>query len=109
MFEVSFSQASRLNSFFLLVSALLRLVQWFVEVLYKVKFVLSFCLFVFPLVARLSEVVTLSAADWVCIFVWFVVQMRLPAQGATGGWVMPGLVFQWFPLCEFSLFDTPKD
>ena len=24
------------------------------------------------------------------------------------GWVMPGLVFKWFPLCEFSLFDTEK-
>ena len=34
--------------------------------------------------------------------------MRHPAQGATGGWVMPGLIFKWFPLCEFSLFDTPK-
>ena len=34
--------------------------------------------------------------------------MRGPAQGATGGWVMPGLVFKWFPLCEFSLFDTPQ-
>ena len=34
--------------------------------------------------------------------------MRLPAQGTTGGWVMPGLVFKWFPLCEFSLFDTPR-
>ena len=34
--------------------------------------------------------------------------MRRPAQGATGGWVMPGLVFKWFPLCEFSLFDTPQ-
>ena len=33
--------------------------------------------------------------------------MRHLAQGATGGWVMLGLVFQWFPLCEFSLFDTP--
>ena len=33
--------------------------------------------------------------------------MRHCAQGATGGWVMAGLVFQWFPLCEFSLFDTP--
>ena len=21
---------------------------------------------------------------------------------------MPGLVFKWFPLCEFSLFDTPQ-
>ena len=30
--------------------------------------------------------------------------MRRPAQGATGGWVMLGLVFKWFPLCEFSLF-----
>ena len=34
--------------------------------------------------------------------------MRHPAQGATGGWVMLGLVFKWFPLCEFSLFDTPR-
>ena len=32
--------------------------------------------------------------------------MRRPAQGATDGWVMLGLVFKWFPLCEFSLFDT---
>ena len=34
--------------------------------------------------------------------------MRCPAQGATGGWMMLGLVFKWFPLCEFSLFDTPR-
>ena len=34
--------------------------------------------------------------------------MRRPAQGATGDWVMPGLTLQWFPLCEFSLFDTPR-
>ena len=32
--------------------------------------------------------------------------MRHPAQGAVGGWVMLGLVFQGFPLHEFSLFDT---
>ena len=51
--------------------------------------------------------VILSADDSVCIFVLFVVYMRHPSQGATGGWVMPGLVFKWFPLCEFSLFDTP--
>ena len=51
--------------------------------------------------------VLLTADDWVCIFVLFVVQMRCPAQGATGGGVMPGLVFKWFPLCEFSVFDTP--
>ena len=34
--------------------------------------------------------------------------MRCPAQDATGGWVMLGLVFKWFPLCEFSLFETPQ-
>ena len=49
----------------------------------------------------------MSADDLVCIFVSFAVWMRHPAQGATGGWVMPGLVFKWFPLCKFSLFDTP--
>ena len=49
----------------------------------------------------------LFADDWVCIFVLFVVQMRHPAQGAAGGWVMWGLVFRWVPVCEFSLFDTP--
>ena len=51
--------------------------------------------------------VILSADDWVCIFVLFVVYMRHPAQVATGGWVMLGLVLKWFPLCGFSLFDTP--
>ena len=35
--------------------------------------------------------VILCADDWVCIFVLFAVQMRRPAQGATGGWVMLGL------------------
>ena len=35
-----------------------------------------------------------------------VVYMRCPAQGAIGGWVMVGLVFKWFTLGEFSLFDT---
>ena len=51
--------------------------------------------------------VILSADDLVCIFVLFVVWMRRPTKGATGGWVMLGVVFKWFPLCEFSLFDTP--
>ena len=60
-------------------------------------------LFVFPLM-----VVILSDwnDDWVCMFVLFVVWMRHPAQGSTGGWVMPGLIFKWFLLWEFSLFDT---
>ena len=35
-----------------LVSALLRLVQWFVWASYRVRFVLSFCLFVFPLMGE---------------------------------------------------------
>ena len=61
MFEVSFSKASRkveffpwrkLNSFFLFVSALIRLVQWFVWALYRIRFVLSFYLFVFPLMGK---------------------------------------------------------
>ena len=65
-FKVFFSQASRkidffpwkmLNSFFLFVSALLRLVQWFVWASYRVRFVLSFCLFVFPLMGK---------AEWGC-------------------------------------------
>ena len=51
--------------------------------------------------------VILSAGDWVCIFVLFAVWMKLPAQGTTGDWMMPGLVFKRFPLCDFSLFDNP--
>ena len=57
---------------------------------------LSFVLFFFRWTG-LSEVVILSADDWVCTFVLFVVWVRHSAQGATGGWVMPGLVFKWFP------------
>ena len=34
--------------------------------------------------------------------------MSHPAQGAIGSWVMPGVIVKWFPLCEFSLFDTPR-
>ena len=49
----------------------------------------------------------LSADNWVRIFVLFVVWISHPAQFAAGGWVMPGLVFKWFPLCELSLFDAP--
>ena len=68
---------------------------------------LGFCLFVFPLMGKAREVVILSAEDWICNFVSFVVYMRHPTQGDNDGWVMPGLVFKWFPLCGFSLFDTP--
>ena len=51
--------------------------------------------------------VILSADGWVCIFLLFVVLMRRPSRGATGGWVMLGLVFTWSFLCEFSLFHPP--
>ena len=43
-------------------------------------------LFAFLLCTGLSEVVILSADNWVCIFVLFVVWMRHPSQGATGDW-----------------------
>ena len=42
--------------------------------------------------------VILSADDWVSIFVLLVVHMRHPAQGATGGLVMPVLHLSGF-LC----------
>ena len=43
--------------------------------------------------------VILSAGDWVCIFVLFVVYMKCPTHiDATGGWVMQGFVFKWFSL-----------
>ena len=38
--------------------------------------------------------IILSADDWVCIFVLLVVEMRSPAQGATGDWGIQGLVFK---------------
>ena len=43
---------------------------------------------------------------WLGLYFSFVVWMNHPAQGATGGWVMLGLVFKWLPLCEFSLLDA---
>ena len=61
---------------------------------------LSFFLFVFPLRGRLSEVVScLLKTGFVFCFV-----CCLDEASCTGGWGMPGLVFQWFPLWEFSLF-----
>ena len=57
MFEVSFSQASELNSFFLLVSTLWELVQGFLSASYRVRFFAEFCCccFVFSLMGK---------ADW---------------------------------------------
>ena len=64
--------------------------------------------FFFPLLCTgLSEVVILSADNWVCIFVLFVVWMRRPEEGATDSWVMLGLVDKCLPLPDFSLFDIP--
>ena len=53
--------------------------------------------------------VILSADDWVFIFALLLLLlfwMKCSAQYVTG-WVVLGLVFKRFPLCEFSLFDTP--
>ena len=58
------------------------------------------CLFVFLYWPRLSEEVILSADDWVSIFVLFALWMRCPTLGVNGGWVILGLVFKWFNLCE---------
>ena len=55
----------------------------------------------------LSELIILSADDWICIFVLFVVWMRWPVQGAAGSWVILGLIYKCLLLWEFSLFDTP--
>ena len=51
--------------------------------------------------------IILFADDLVCIFVLFVCLDEASCTGTTGGWVMLGLVFKWFPLCEFSPFGTP--
>ena len=34
--------------------------------------------------------------------------MRRPAQGATGGWVMLGLVFSWFPCVSSHYLILPR-
>ena len=34
--------------------------------------------------------------------------MRHPAQGATGGWMMPGLVFNWFPCVSSHYLILPR-
>ena len=46
---------------------------------------------------------------FVFLFCWLFrdVNNQLLLVGATVGGVMLGLVFEWLPLCEFSLFDTP--
>ena len=86
MFQVSFSQASRWNSFFLLVSFLLRLVHWFVSASHRVRFELSFCLF-FLWWATLNEVGILSSDGLVCIFIflllfrWGLLHKALPVLG----------------------------
>ena len=52
--------------------------------------------------------VILSADDLVCIFVFSVVWMKRPAQGATGSWVMPGLVLKWFPCGSSHCLIFPR-
>ena len=98
VFDDSFSQASRLIFFFLLVSALLWLQQWFVYGWFPIGWNLWWvfvCLF-FLCWPRLSKVVILSADDCVFIFYLFVFWMMYPTEGASGGWVMPSVVFKGF-------------
>ena len=87
MFEVSFSQASRLISFFLLVSALLRLVQWFVWASYRMRFVLGFCLFaclfVFPLMGK-AEWGGNPVCYWLGLYFCFI--CCLDELSSTGGY-----------------------
>ena len=52
--------------------------------------------------------VILSVDDWVCIFVLSIVWMRHLAQGATRGWVMPGLVFKWFCFVSSHYLILPR-
>ena len=71
----------------------------------RVRFLLSLCFFAFPLMGR-AEWGGNSVCWWLGLYFCFVCCLD-EAQGATGGWVMLVLSFKWFPLCEFSLFDTP--
>ena len=40
---------------------------------------------------------SLSADDWVCVFILLVVWLRHPALGAASSWVMPDLGYRWRP------------
>ena len=50
---------------------------------------------------------SLSADDWVSVFVLLVVWLRNSAVGVADSWVMPGLGYRWRPPWEFSLINTP--
>ena len=84
LFEVSFSQTSRkveffpwrrLNSFFLLVSALLGWSSGLYRLCIGWDLCSVFVCLFFLWWSRLSEMVIPSADDWICIFVFFVVEM----------------------------------
>ena len=107
MFEVSFFQASRkvefllwrrLNSFFLLVSALLRMVQWFVWASDKVRFVLSFCLFVFPLMGK-AEWGGTPVCWWLGLYLCFV--CSLDEASCTGCYWWLGDARSWIQVVFF--------
>ena len=57
----------------------------------------------------MCEVVVLSADDWVCVFILFVVWVRHPAESPGGSWIMLVLAYRWRALWEFSLINTPWD
>ena len=41
--------------------------------------------------------------SWYFTSLLFAVWIRCPTLGVTGSWVIPGLVFKWFTLCEWVL------
>ena len=119
-FDVSFSQALGLYSFFLLISALSWSsgLCWFSVGRYL-------CLhssgrrwvYLFPLQwTGLCEVVWFgmsvgipSADDWFCVFFLLVVWERRPALGTIGSWVLLSFVCRYSPSWKFSLIHSPWD
>ena len=61
-------------------------------------------LFVFPLMGK-AEWGGNPVCWWLGLYFCFV--CCLDEASCTGCYWWLGLVFKWFPLCEFSLFDTP--
>ena len=107
--KVEFFPWRRLNSFFLLVSSLLRLVQWLVWASYRVRFVLSFLFVCLFFLMGKAEWDCTPICWWLGLYFCFVCcSNEASCTGATGSWVMQGRVFNWFHLCEFSLSDTPR-
>ena len=62
-------------------------------------------LFVFSLMGK-AEWVGNLVCWWLSLYFCFVCCLDEASCTGCYGWRMLGLVFKWFPLCDFSLFDT---